>query len=435
MPRKNVLIITYYWPPASSGAIWRFLKMSKYLPEFGWNPIILTVKDGAFSSQDFTLEEKISSDIKVFRAPTVDPYSIYNFLMGKKGKHIPEAMSGIVDSPSFFQKASLFIRLNFFIPDPKIGWVPYAFKKAKEIAKEYKIDAVITTGPPQSTHFIGAKLKKKLNIPWVLDFRDPWTNNYLITELSKRSFIANKIDQYFETKTIKKADAVTSISKGLISEFTDRAKLSKVIFNGFDEEDYIDIEATKAETFDILYIGSMKPNQNIKALWNALIELCNENSNFKKKLKLDFTGNINNKIINEISETTLKGNLAIQKFIPQSEAIGKMQKTSILLLIIPRSKYAKSTTSGKIFEYLASKTPILSIGPVDGDAAEILNNSDRDIMIDFDDKESIKKFVLSKFNKWSENNGILTKHTSDDYLRYSKRNATNELAQLLNSIS
>ena len=435
MEKNFVLIFTYYWPPSSAGAVWRFLKISKYLLDYNWIPIIVTVNKGAYSAIDKSLTEEIPERIRVYKTKSVDPYLIYNFLQGKKDKQLPEALSKSSEKETLFQKLSLFIRGNFFIPDPKIGWIPFAVKKGKEIIKNYPIKAIITTGPPNSIHLIGQKMRNRYNTPWIMDFRDPWTSNYIVKELMHRSKIAEKIDKKLENKALKFADCITGISPGLLKEFRDRAKNIETIYNGFDEEDFSYYEKETQHIFTLSYIGSLKPIQNILALWKAIAELKEEIEDFKQDFKLQFIGNLNFQIINTIKSYRLEEQLMLSEFIPHKEAIKKMQNTSLLLFIVPRAIYAKSITSGKIFEYMASRTQILSIGPVDGEAAWILDKGKRDPIIDYDDKNEIKQRIKEKYTFWKKNNGLLPKHESNEHFYFSRKNQAGQFAKILNELS
>ena len=150
---KTVLIITYYWPPASGPGVQRWLKMSKFLPEHGFKPLILTVKNGSYPSIDPSLLDEIPDDLQVVRTGTREPFEIFNRLRGKKGKEISVGLSGMKGSKSPVQNFGIWLRANFFIPDARKGWKPYAMKAAKALMSN--VDLIITTGPPHSTHFIG----------------------------------------------------------------------------------------------------------------------------------------------------------------------------------------------------------------------------------------------------------------------------------------
>lgn len=435
MERNTVLIFTYFWPPASAGGVWRFLKMSKYLLDFGWSPIIITVEDGAWTGYDATLLAEVSDEIEVHRTKSIDPYTIYNKLQGKKGKMLPEAMGGVIGSRSLFQRMSMFIRANMFIPDPKRGWVPYAVSKGKELIKEKNVKAIITTGPPNSVHLIGTRLRKQFDIPWVMDMRDPWTSNYMVKELIPRLSLVDKWDERLEQKALDRADCLTGISPGLLSEFTGRTNRIELIYNGFDPEDFPTYEAQPTEHFELSYIGSLKPNMNIKTLWQAIEELNTEVEGFSKDFKLRFMGNLNANIISSIHSYNIPDEqLLLSGFGPHEEAIHLMQSTSLLLFIVPRASYAKNITSGKVFEYLAARTPMLSLGPVDGDAATILNESGRAAMIDYDDMQSIKDSILKSYFSWKENGEKLAKHVGESHIKFCRKHLTEKLAKILGEL-
>src|SRR6056297_3077822 len=131
--RKKVLIITYYWPPGSGPGVQRFLKMSKFLFELGWEPIILTVKNGSYPSTDESLLDDVPDKLNVYRTKTLEPFSIYNKLTGGSGKQVGVGLIGLQDKKSIIKRLSLFLRANLFLPDARRGWIPYAFKQALKI--------------------------------------------------------------------------------------------------------------------------------------------------------------------------------------------------------------------------------------------------------------------------------------------------------------
>jgi glycosyltransferase involved in cell wall biosynthesis len=435
MERNTVLIFTYFWPPASAGGVWRFLKMSKYLLDFGWQPITVTVEDGAWTGYDETLLAEVSDEIEVHHTKSLDPYTIYNKLQGKEGKMLPEAMGGVIGSRSLFQRMSMFIRANMFIPDPKRGWVPYAVSKGKALIKDRDIKAIITTGPPNSVHLIGNRLRKQFDIPWVMDMRDPWTSNYMVKELIPRLSIVDKWDERLESSALAKTDCLTGISPGLLSEFKGKTKRIELIYNGFDPEDFPTYTPAPTAYLEMSYIGSLKPNMDIKTLWKAIEELNTEVAGFAEEFKLRFMGNLNATIIASIHACNISDDqLLLSGFGPHEEAIHLMQSTSLLLFIVPRATYAKSITSGKVFEYLAARSPMLSIGPVDGDAAAILNQAGRASMIDYDDKEGIKASLLKSYTDWKQHGKMLEKHQGDAHMDFSRKRLTERLAGILDEL-
>lgn len=430
---KKVLIFTYYWPPAGGPGVQRFLKFSKHLSKYGWDPIIITPKDGSYPYKDESLLNDVDESVTVHHTSTTDPFKIYNALRGKKGKEVPVAMIGIKDSKSLFQQFSMWVRANFFIPDARIGWNKHAVKKAKEVIQANTIGAIITTGPPHSTHLIGKQLNKQFNIPWLADFRDPWNKIYY-NQFLPRTEKSNAKDLRLETMVLETADCTTTVSEGLKLEFGDRAKNMHVLYNGFEEDDIPSPDKEVTEYFHLSYTGNMKPNQDLPMLWKAIKELCDENDVFKSHFKLSFTGIVEPKIVANMKRIGIHENVEINDFVAHHEATKIMVNSNLLLLPIPIASNNKLILTGKIFEYLASCSPILSIGPVDGNAAKILEKCERNVMIDYQNKDALKNSLSTAFDHWYNNDKKLQKHKGKAYMKYSRIALTEQLSALLNQI-
>ncbi|MFC2152820.1 hypothetical protein ACFLSE_09880 [Bacteroidota bacterium] len=188
--RKKVLIITYYWPPSGGAGVQRWLKFTKYLPEFNWQPIVYTTSSYENQVVDDSLLKDINPETEVIKRPIWEPYFFYKRFTGKKKDQ--EINAGFLQekkSNKLLEKLSVFIRGNFFIPDARKFWIRPSVKFLTKYIKENKIDAIISTGPPHSMHIIALKVKMKLNVKWIADFRDPWTNIdfYKDLMLTKRS--------------------------------------------------------------------------------------------------------------------------------------------------------------------------------------------------------------------------------------------------------
>lgn len=429
MSNKKVLIFTYYFPPAGGVAVQRFLKFSKYLPQFGWEPIIVTVKNGSYPYYDESLLNELSPDLKVYRTDTFEPFELYNLLKGKKGKAMPVVSVGAQQKRSLFQRLSEYVRANFFIPDARKGWVPYAIKQAEEIFKTELIDAVITTGPPHSTHLIGLHLKKKYGIKWVADFRDPWTGIFYNNILPRTDSTKQK-DRALETQVLQTADLVTVISPGMKKEFESRANAIEVVMNGYDEHDFEQpIEQAASPVFTIRYVGNLMASQNATGFWNALKRLKQEGYNFK----LEFIGRVDDPIKESIAQNNLSDISQYIDFVKHQQAIKLMQKADMLLFAIPDVKDNALILTGKLFEYLASKTNIISYGPVHGNAAEILQSTGRKNMIDFtDSNESYNqlKYALDYYAQYKDG----YKYNNGAEKVYSRKNQAGLLSSLLNKL-
>jgi glycosyltransferase involved in cell wall biosynthesis len=388
---NRVLIITYYWPPGSGAGVQRWLKFAKYLPEFGIEPVILTVDPefAAYPATDNSMQSEISPDLKIYKTRATDYFRIYK----KDKKKLPSAGFAANDSKGIAGKIIRFIRGNFFIPDPRIGWNKYAFRKACEIIDKESIKNVITTSPPHSTQLIGLKLKKKYpHIKWIADFRDPWTDIYYYNQFYP-TFISKKIDRKFEKKVLMVADKIITVGKSLKDIFA--AKLPEisnkieVITNGFDEDDFNGMTGTKPEKFTISYIGTLSDAYPVKGFLDVLQRLHEKGRN----INLRFVGTVSPKQ----KELVLSGiDCSTVEFIPyvdHSLAIKYMLDSNALLLIIPDHQSNKSIITGKLFEYIASGNPIICLGPPDGDAAQIIEISHSGVTINYFDTVSIEKNI------------------------------------------
>lgn len=429
---KKALILTYYWPPGSGPGVQRWLKFSKYLPQFGIQPTIITVKNGSYPSTDASLLADVPEDLMVYHTATVEPFAMYNALRGKKGNSVEVGMGNLKGKPSLLSNVANYARANFFIPDARVGWNKSAYRKAFSLVQSEQFDCVITTGPPHSTHLVGEKLHRETGLPWIVDLRDPWTNIYYNAFL-KRTEKTSKKDKALEDRVVGSASAVIVASPAMKDEFQDRANHIAFIPNGYDEEDLSSIKTTPRERFILAYTGNLKSNQNCTSLWQAVKELA-EDSTFRAKFRLEITGNIDENIQREWKSVGINDIIRIQAFVPHQESINIMHSSHMLLLPIPQSAQNKGIITGKIFEYLASRRPILSVGPKDGNAAEILSFCGKEPMLDYTDKEGMKTAILDAFNAYM-NDPKFTTSGNEHYKTYGRLGTTEQLSQTINAIA
>lgn len=423
---KKVLIITYYWPPSGGAGVQRWLKFAKYLPEFGIEPIILTVDPeyASYPQIDASLESDVNLDLKVFKTKSFEPLNLLSGLFGKK--NVPYGGFTNVNKKSFLQTILRFVRGNFFIPDARIGWNKYAYKKAKEIIAEYKIDTVITTSPPHSTQLVGLKLKKNLNINWIADFRDPWTDIYYYKDLLHTG-LAKSIDKKKERKVLENADKVITVGESLkvaLKRKVDKEKFA-IITNGFDEEDFSGFEQVQQEKFTITYTGTLSDQYNI----SAFIEACKKLKSKRKNFIIRFIGSVAESKLNEFREADLLNNIDIVNYVPHQKSIEYLYNSSALLLAIPDFEGNNGILTGKLFEYLASRIPIIGIGPINGDADEIISKCNGGKMFDYSSANEITYYLDSLFENWLIKNKLISK----SYLKYSRQNLTKRLKEIIDN--
>jgi glycosyltransferase involved in cell wall biosynthesis len=421
---NKVLIVTYYWPPSGGAGVQRWLKFSKYLPEFGWEPIILTVDPGyaAYPVTDLSLKENLPSSIRVYPTPAINYFGIYR----KDRSKIPTA--GFANSVDNTLKGKIFrfIRGNFFLPDPRKGWNKYAFKKACELIENEGIINVITTSPPHSTQLIGLKIKKKYPaLNWIADLRDPWTDIYYYKQFYP-TFISKMIDQRFEKSVLKKADKIITVGVSLKNLFSLKIKglenKTEVITNGYDEDDFTGITPIIPPMFTITYVGTLSDIYPIDGFLNA-VQIFKDKGN---EIILRFIGTVSKSQKDLIQSKSGDSILEFIPYVNHPAAIQYMLKTSVLLLIIPDHKSNKSIITGKIFEYIASGKPIICIGPLDGDAAGIIGNKEYGKTFSYMDSKGISEYLASLISE----KPVLERTSS---AVYSRKELTGKIIPLLSN--
>ena len=419
MKLKKVLIITYYWPPAGGPGVQRWLKFAKYLPEFGWEPIILTVDENyaSYPQVDSSLLEQVS-DVEVHKTKSIEVLNLYSSL--KKNKQVPYGGFSNEGNPSFIKKVSRFVRGNFFIPDPRKAWNKHAYKKAVEIIKENNIDVVVTTSPPHSTQLIGLKLKQNnLVKKWIADLRDPWTDIFYYDKFYPTK-IARKIDRKLEGEVILNCDKLITVSesiKTIYSERYDVASKTHVLTNGFDDDDFQDITDVDYSN-EIVYTGTVSDDYPLE----QVIELAKNTSVFNFK----FIGKVPYDFKIKIKEENLEDRFKFISTIPHAEVVLEMAKAAVLFLLIPDVQDNEGIVTGKIFEYLKSKRPIYAIGPKNGDVDEILRSTNTGEIVSYNNSD------YSFLKKLEEDlkNGDLNVDSSN-IEQYSRKNITSKLSELI----
>ncbi|MBR0177868.1 MAG: glycosyltransferase [Bacteroidales bacterium] len=432
---KRVLIITYYWPPSGGSGVQRWLKMSKYLPEYGWQPVIYTPEEGEYPILDPSLEKDVAPEAEIIRRPIVEPYTLYKKFLGiKKSETVKAGFIKEEGKKSGWKESlALWIRGNLFIPDARRWWVKPSVKYLKEYLKMHPIDAIISTGPPHSMHLIAMKLKEDLGIPWIADFRDPWTEIDYYQDLHLTRW-ADRKQHRLEKEVLTKADKVVTVGWDGAKRLGRLGNRNvSVIPNGYDWDASVhQVPASLSESFTLTHLGVLTPSRNAPALWETLKALKDENETFAKSLRIRLVGQVDQSVVQNLEAEGLMPNTEIVAYIPHDEVLAAQQSSQVLLLLINDTPNAKGILTGKLFEYLASGRPILCIGPEDGDAARILNETKAGTTVSFEGKEKMKKSVKALFNKYLEGN--LANNTSPTVEQYSRRNLAGEFAEMLNKV-
>ena len=431
----RLLVVAYYFPPAGGAGVQRATKWVKYLPEMGIEPVVLTVREGAYPHRDETMGREVAG-AEVHRTAALDPFGLYGALTGRSREQaVAERTGRVGDSPALAERFARWARGNVFIPDARVGWVPFALAEARRIHRACPVDAVLTTGPPHSVHLTGRRLQRTLGIPWIADFRDPWTSMNYYQDLPMTAPV-RAVDKRLEEGVLKSADAVLTVSPSLARQLdTDGGLPSgtvQVIHNGADEADFQGGDAVRADAFVLAHIGSLYAARNPVALWEAVRELRAKGE--LERLVLRLVGRVGPEVEDAAAETGAP--VERVPYVEHDEAIQEMTRAALLLLSIERfesPEAERGVTTGKLYEYLASSRPVLALGPVDGDAAALLAETGGGTMRERDDVAGIAETLRRHYAAW--NSGHPVPGAEWESVRpYSRREGTRRLASLVDEL-
>lgn len=433
---KKVLVITYYWPPTGGSGVQRWVKFSKYLPEHGWQPIIYTPENPDRTSVDHSLEKDIPEGTKIIRRPITEFYSIYRKLMGKKDVSAKEVNPINSRQRTLKQKLMLALRGNLFIPDPRATWIRPSVNYLCKYLKDNPVDAIVSTGPPHSMHLIAMKVAEKTGIPWVADFRDPWSKMFYFKHLCLSKW-AERRHLSLERQVLDKADAVVAVSPLVQDDF--RAMTSTpidLITNGFDEDDF-KIEVSPDGYFNVTHTGLFSADGNPEIIWTALSKKCKEDAAFRERLRIRLVGKSDKEIIDSIEANGLSDNLVNLGYCDHTVAVREQKNATILILPLRKEPEYRATLPGKLFEYLASLRPILGVGQTDGAMAKILNATSSGNVYEWDNKLSVKEFIDRQWETFLRNghSGGENEAGKSAISQYSRGATASRMASLLDKIS
>jgi glycosyltransferase involved in cell wall biosynthesis len=441
---KKVLIITYYWPPSGGAGVQRWLKFTRYLPGFGWQPVVYAPENPEAPVDDLSLMEDIHPDVKVIKKRIREPYSMYRRFLGMSpDDRINAGFLTEKEKPQKKEGISVWIRGNLFIPDARKFWIRPSVRFLKTYIRQNPVDAIISSGPPHSMHLIALKLKKHVGLPWIADFRDPWTEIDFYDRLRLTRW-ADKKHRTLEHMVLTGADRVVVIGKTMAKRFGEMSGIEPVVIpNGYDEADFtvpppgqpVSGEASDhpeaADRFTILHVGAMNGDRNHPVFWKAISSLISEHGEFASRIRLRFIGKLDYSVIDSIRDAGLGDITLTETYLSHNRIPQALRSASILYLPINRTPGAGMIQTGKIFEYLASGRPVLGTGPVDGDAAEILAESSGGTMVGFEDEEGLKKALLDYFTRFLNHNLPTTRPPR----QYSRKNLAGKLVQVMNDLA
>jgi hypothetical protein len=436
---KRVLIISYYWPPTGGSGVQRWVKFAKYLPSEGWQPVIYTPDNPEQLAVDHSLEAEIPAEAEVIKTHITEPYELYKKFLRKSG-HSAEAVEVNpvnAQNKSFLQKVAMWVRGNMFRPDPRCLWIGPSVRFLKKYLEEHPVDLIVSTGPPQSMHLIGRRLALKTGLPWIADFRDPWTKIFYFKHLSMTR-ATERWHRKMEKKVLDDASVVVAVSPLVQQEFQAMTQTPvELITNGFDKcdfpsERYVEADGGPDKDFVITHTGLFAADGNPTVLWKVLADKCASDEEFAKLLKINLVGKTDRQIVESVISAGLGANLIDMGYKPHAEAIEQQRRASLLILPLRKEPEYKAVLPGKLFEYLASWRPVLGIGQPDGAMSMILNSTKTGVVLDWNDEASVSRFIELCWK-----NHLAGRLTVDDadISQFTRKELTRRMAALFDRVS
>ncbi|MDM7926683.1 MAG: glycosyltransferase, partial [bacterium] len=426
----------YYFPPSGGAGVQRALKFVKYLRDFGWEPVVLTVREDAdFPARDESLLSEVPAGVEVVRTGIFEPYGLYRKWTGKAGNAAIDIETNTGGKQSGIrERVADLVRSTFFIPDARCFWKPSALAAAEGILKRRKVDAIVSTAPPYTCHLIAESIRRRHGIPWVADFRDSWVGWLSAPD---RWWLPNRVDRALESKVLRNADRILAVSEGVRSDLSSRnpdipAGKWRILTNGFDAADFSGLDPKPdADRFVITYTGSLYGKRDPSALLRACRSLAERRPDLAEKLLIRFIG--------RVDSTTLDAFRALGRmfehvaYVPHGESLKALLESSALLLVIDTAAAAGTIVTGKVYEYLGAGRPILALAP-EGDAARLIRSLGAGAVVAPEDPSGVERILEEWMTAW-QGNGPIPHASAEAARRFERKALTGELARILDEIS
>jgi len=414
---KRLLLITYYWPPAGGAGVLRWLRFCRLLPEFGWQPTVVTTSGGDYPLLDPTLEEP---DVRVVRAKTPTYGALWRMVAGRKAA-LPYGSLTTARTDPPLKKLAYWLRTNVIIPDARVLWAPWAARAAAEELRSARYDAVVTTGPPHSVHLAGLKLKRRYGRPWLADFRDPWSRISWLT-LGRPCTFTRRAHESLERRVFAASNAQTVFSPYFIDLFPAGDK--HVLFNGYDEREYEGLAHTRGEKFRVKYVGRITAGRDITPLLDALAD------EDMPELEVSLGGCFET-LPEEYTHRRPRLCLRNVPFGPHRAALEETVNAEVAVLLTERYADGSGIIPLKLFEYVGARTWTLGLGDPTGASAALLHAHSAGRMVACEDADGIRQAVRERYALWKA--GAADRLTGD-VSALSAREQTRRLAALLDGM-
>ncbi len=422
---KRVLVITYHFPPRLAVASLRPLGLARYLPEFGWEAVILTA----------ALPDKPDPQFKVIETQYHDSLGF-----GKRLLKLDSQSPLIAQAKNKLKIRSEKSPLDFILatmggiiayPDPQKGWQRFAVEAGKDILQQENIKAIISTSPPVTSHIIAKRLKTEFKIPWIADFRDLWTQNhyYLYGPLRK------VVERRLELNTLSVADVLVATSQPWADDLHSlhRQKPVHSIPNGFDPAEVNTTPGNLTDKFTITYTGNLYPGkQSPEPLFAALRDLITEGSMDASDMEVRFYGSEAGWIEKQAERYGLTGIVRQFGMVPREIALNKQRESQLLLLLKWSDTQQRGVYTAKIFEYLAARRPVLAVGGFPDVVDQLLDETKAGVS--GQSGAEIKALLLRLYQEYKSTGAVSYSGDEAETSKYSHREMSKKFATILDSL-
>lgn len=414
---KRVLVVAYYFPPMGLSGVQRVAKFVKYLPEYGWQPTVLTVEPGGYFAFDTTLLREVeTADIQIIRTPTWDPTRLF-------GKRKTVSLPG-EGRRRWMASLSQFL----FVPDNKIGWMPHALRTGMNLLGERTFDAIYSTAPPYTAHLIAATLSRWSSLPLVLDYRDDWVGNprHVYPTLLHR--ILNRALERWTMRTATQTLAINAHIRDGLRMRNPEAQI-EVMAQGFDPADFEQVSPSGYQKkMRFLYSGIFYDAQTPDYFLQALARWVDTTPDVRHSVEAVFVGLLPAGSVQLIKDLGIEDIVRYEGYLEHTEAVAMLLAADVLWMTIGKRPGAEGISTSKLFEYFGARKPILALIP-DGTARDVLSETDAAFVVQPDDVEGIQQSMAQLFAKWEA--GTLPIPADDFIEQYDRKILTGMLARVL----
>ncbi|WP_420458081.1 glycosyltransferase [Neolewinella sp.] len=370
---KRVLIISYYWPPSGGIAVLRCLKFAKYLRQYGWEPVVFTARNAHYPTIDHSNDVDIPAGIEIIRHPIWEPYGWYKKFLGKPPEeNVNNVFYTSEEDGGWKHRLAVWVRSNFFIPDARAFWIRGAVSRLLDYLQRHPVDAILSDGPPHSNTRIATLVSRQTGLPWLADFQDPWTqvDYYQLLHLTRWG---RRRHERMEAEAFAQASLTTIVSPSWKAKLEEiGARNVRVLYWGYDPEDFAGIERVPHKKFTLSHLGIMGYDRKPEVLFAAIQQLNQGEEGFASAFELRLYGQVDHRVRQQIEAYGLLEQTRFMGAVSRAEALQQTVNSHVLLLLLNQQENAAGRIPGKLFEYLAARRPMLNFGPADSDVARII---------------------------------------------------------------